>query len=40
MEIEINDDPVEILRSAKVILLVDWPDAGVPRVLIEAGFTV
>src|SRR5262249_55627940 len=30
----------EILRSAHRILLVDWPNPGVPRTLVEAGFTV
>jgi len=33
-------DPSEILRSAQRILLVDWPNRGVPRALVEAGFTV
>jgi len=33
-------DPREILRSAQRILLVDWPNRGVPRALVEAGFTV
>jgi predicted CoA-binding protein len=33
-------DPNEILRSAQRILLVDWPNRGVPRTLVEAGFTV
>jgi hypothetical protein len=37
----INDQsPVEILKSAKNILLVDWPDQGVPRALLNAGFSV
>jgi hypothetical protein len=33
-------NPLQILRSAKNILLVDWPDPGVPRALLIAGFTV
>lgn len=33
-------DPIEILRSATNILLVDWPDPSVPRALLNAGFTV
>ncbi|HWZ16033.1 MAG TPA: hypothetical protein VNW95_12415 [Mucilaginibacter sp.] len=33
-------DPLQILRSAKNILLVDWPDPGVPRALLKTGFTV
>jgi len=32
--------PNEILRSARRILLVDWPNPGLPRALVEAGFTV
>lgn len=30
----------EFLKAAKSILLVDWADPGVPRSLINAGFTV
>ncbi|HEY4324516.1 MAG TPA: CoA-binding protein [Mucilaginibacter sp.] len=37
---DIKRDPPQILKSAKNILLVDWPDQGVPRALINAGFTV
>jgi hypothetical protein len=33
-------DPRQILKSAKNILLIDWPDPGVPRALLNAGFTV
>ncbi len=33
-------DPNQILRSARRILLVDWANLGVPRALVEAGFTV
>src|SRR5215471_801024 len=33
-------NPREILRSSHRILLVDWPDAGVPRALVNAGFAV
>jgi predicted CoA-binding protein len=32
--------PANILTSAKAILVVDWPGAGVPRALLNAGFTV
>ena len=32
--------PEQILKTAKTILLVDWPDPGVPATLIKAGFTV
>src|SRR5215813_11740457 len=32
--------PNQILRSAHRILLVDWPNPGLPRALVEAGFTV
>jgi len=34
------NDPKQILSSARRILLVDWPNAGVPRALIAAGFSV
>jgi predicted CoA-binding protein len=37
---ESKPDPLQILRSAKNILLVDWPDPGVPRALLNAGFNV
>ena len=30
----------DILKSAKTILLVDWPNPDVPRSLLNAGFTV
>jgi len=30
----------QILRSAKTILLVDWPEQRVPRALLNAGFSV
>lgn len=33
-------DPNQILRSVQRILLVDWANHGVPRTLVEAGFTV
>jgi len=33
-------NPLQILKSTKNILLVDWPDPGVPRALLKAGFTV
>jgi len=35
-----NPDTLEVLRSAKTILLVDWPDQRVPRALLKTGFTV
>ncbi len=33
-------DPVRTLEAATNILLVDWPNTGVPRALVRAGFTV
>ena len=33
-------DPKEILQSANAILLVDWPNPGVPRALLAAGLKV
>jgi predicted CoA-binding protein len=33
-------DANHILRSVRRILLVDWANRGVPRTLVEAGFTV
>jgi len=33
-------DALEILRTVGSILLVDWPNAGVPRALLEAGLIV
>ena len=33
-------DPAQILKTARSILLVDWPHTGVPRALLGAGFTV
>lgn len=35
-----NSEPIQILRSATNILLVDWPDPCVPRALLDAGFAV
>lgn len=32
--------PTQLLEQAKATLLVDWPNAGVPRALLSAGFTV
>jgi hypothetical protein len=40
MTVNINPKPSAILKSAKNILLVDWPDPGVPRALLNAGFAV
>jgi predicted CoA-binding protein len=36
----IKPSPLQVLQSAKNILLVDWPDQGVPRTLLKAGFSV
>jgi hypothetical protein len=33
-------DPLQILRAARSILLVDWPNPGVPRALLGAGLAV
>src|SRR5689334_2910538 len=33
-------DPLRILETSHSILLVDWPDTGVPRALLESGFAV
>jgi len=35
-----KQDPEQILKKAKAILLVDWPDQSVPRSLVKAGLTV
>jgi predicted CoA-binding protein len=32
--------PEQIFENANSILLVDWPDSGVPRTLVHAGFKV
>src|SRR3569833_628376 len=32
--------PEQILKAAKTVLLVDWPDQSVPRRLVKAGLTV
>jgi len=32
--------PGQILRAAKTILLIDWPDQSIPRSLVKAGLTV
>jgi predicted CoA-binding protein len=40
MTVNIKPDLRQILKSAKKILLIDWPDPGVPRALLNAGFTV
>ena len=34
------NDPLQILKMSKNILLVDWPNPGLPRVLLQAGFAV
>jgi predicted CoA-binding protein len=33
-------DPVELLHSAKTVLLIDWPSRDVPDTLARGGFTV
>jgi hypothetical protein len=33
-------DPKQVLNAAQTILLIDWPNPGVPRALLDAGFTV
>jgi hypothetical protein len=33
-------DPEQVLNAAQTILLIDWPNPGVPRSLLDAGFTV
>jgi hypothetical protein len=39
----ISDNPInakKILSAARNILLIDWPNADVPGILLEEGFTV
>src|SRR5579872_7367180 len=33
-------EPTQVLKQAKTVLLIDWPNPGVPRALVEAGLTV
>ncbi|TMI79931.1 MAG: hypothetical protein E6H10_14615 [Bacteroidetes bacterium] len=33
-------DPGDVLRKAKIVLLIDWPTPDLPRTLLEAGFMV
>jgi hypothetical protein len=33
-------DPRDVLNSAKAILLVDWPNLNIPKILLQAGFLV
>jgi len=33
-------NPKEILRGARSILLIDWPNIDVPGILVRQGFTV
>jgi hypothetical protein len=33
-------DALDVLRTVRSVLLVDWPNAGVPRALLEAGLIV
>lgn len=40
MLVSADQDPLQILASSKNILLIDWPEQGVPRALINAGFNV
>jgi predicted CoA-binding protein len=40
MDKPIRPTPAQVLKKAKTILLVDWPNPDVPRALLEAGFTV
>jgi hypothetical protein len=40
MTVNINPNPLQILKSAKSILLIDWPHPGVPRALLNTGFAV
>ena len=35
-----SNDAGKILKTAKRVLLIDWPNPFVPRTLIDAGFTV
>lgn len=35
-----STDHKDILKGAKTILLVDWPNPEVPKSLLKAGFTV
>ena len=40
MIIESDISPVAILKTAKSILLIDWPNKSVPLALIKSGFQV
>ena len=33
-------EPGQVLRTSSSILLIDWPRTGIPRTLVEAGFSV
>jgi len=35
-----STDPKKVLSAANKILLIDWPNPGVPRKLLNTGFTV
>jgi predicted CoA-binding protein len=35
-----DSTPEQLLKNARVILLVDWPDKSVPLSLVKAGFRV
>ena len=34
------NDPLQILKTSKSILLVDWPNPNLPRTLLKSGFAV
>jgi len=36
----VTGDAAEVLRSAKSVLLVDWPSREVPEALVRAGYAV
>jgi hypothetical protein len=36
----VEKTPEQLLKNAKSILLVDWPDQSIPRSLVKAGLTV
>jgi len=33
-------DSLQVLKMSKTILLVDWPNPALPRILVESGFDV
>ena len=40
MKTSIKSEPGQVLKIARSILLIDWPDTHVPFTLIRAGFKV